>query len=943
MQNTESSFGGVSGRNPGRVVGVYGNARFHMPRGRVSTRTLFETAMSSTAASILGKVPRERLDSRVSDIHLAQIARDLKKWEGLVPLLGLTEAQEEEVRSTFRDYGDQKREALLKWRQMKGNEATYRQLIIALCCVQNIELADKVATLLIPQEASKEPSVGVWQSFREYLIDCCGAARHPSHEQWPMLNMSNYVELTMLEVISTEEGKQRKAKEVRLSEIFISSHKASRKVVLIEGPPGSGKTTLTWHISQQWAEGKLFEQFSLLIPISLANADPTVLNATSLADIIPHEIKETRENVAKAIAERNGKGVCFLIDSWDEAPATFFLNQQSYLFQLIKGGLGRKNLPRCSIVITSRPVASGMFLRFATSHICIAGFNSLKIEEFIDASLSSDTAQENLLQTLQERPQLYALCHLPLNVNIVVHLFTTSRQNLPSTYTELYTALVCSQLIRHRSLRMPDGNELDEIGDISSLPGTMLEKFKAICKLAYNGLKAHQSSFDIKAIRECGLMSPSDSAPDTLSLMMAHKRIAAFGIRHRYSFLHYTLWEYLAAYHIAQLDYKQQEKAVKELLETLPLSMILPFYAGLTKLKNKEVFKLLLEVMKQPLDHVSIAQHVRKHVNEPGSDPRCLLLALLNSVYESGDVDLCNHIYPQVIHNKLGMQLSFDGLHLSPTDCFSIGYYLRHTAIKGVLTPSLILCNISDVGFKMLMCQMIWGQNNTMFNIELNFNPLSHRALECIREGLGDRCLHIQLTGCFHPLISNMFTSLKYLIEGISRSPNCIGIVLGSNYITAEHKYYLVLLIKCLKELLLCNNDLRGAMPLLCAALSHSSVEHLDVSNCCLGDEDLDHLAKVFYNNTRIKCLCISDNCFSSDTFTNFLSVFRNSSSLVFLHYRKQLTETQRRILDEINDKRTKYRQQCMYVGSLDYVDKYTEEWMKNVFLPPNGQKGSNT
>ena len=890
--------------------------------------------MSSTVASILGKVPRERLDSRVSDIHLAQIARDLKKWEGLVPLLGLTEAQEEEVRSTFRDYGDQKREALRRWRQMKGTEATYRQLIIALCCVQNIELADKVATLLIPQEASKVPPVGVWQSFREYLIDCCGAARHPSHEQWPMSNMSSYVELTMLEVpanASTEDIEQ-KTKEVRLSKIFVSSHKARRKVVLIEGPPGSGKTTLTWHISQQWAEGKLFQQFSLLIPISLANADPTVLNATSLADIIPHESSETRENVAKAIVERNGKGVCFLIDSWDEVPNAFFQNQQSYLLRLIRGGLGKKNLPRCSIVITSRSVASGMLLPYATSHICIVGFNSLKIDEFIDASLSSDKAKENLLQTLQERPELYALCHLPLNVNIVVHLFTTLSHKLPSTYTELYTALVCSQLIRHRSLRMPDGSDLCEIRDINSLPGKMLEIFTVICKLAYIGLKAHQSSFDIEAMKECGLGFLSGNVPDTLSLMKAHKQITAFGLHHRYSFLHYTLQEYLAAYHIAQLDYKQQEEAIQELLETSPLAMTLPFYAGLTKLENKEVFKLLLKVMEQPLDPLSVAQHVQQHENEPGSDPRCLLLALLNSVYESGDVDLCNHIYPQVIHNKLVMSLSFDGLHLSPTDCFSIGYYIRHIAIKGVLAPSFNLCSISDVGFKMLMCQIVLAQGNIMCSLQLGAKPLSHRALECIREGLGDRCLVIWLTGCFPPLIVNLFASLKYLIEGLSRSPNCTGIVLERSFITVEHKYYLVLLMKYLKTLSLRDNDLRGAMPLLSAALSHSSVEIFDVSNCCLRDEDLDHLAKVFGNNTKMKWLGISDNCFSSDIFTNFLSVLYNSSSSIdILEYRKPLTETQKRILDEINIEREKNRQEHMYVGIPDDAEEYIKEWRKNI------------
>ena len=242
----------------------------------------------------------------------------------------------------------------------------------------------------------------------------------------------------------------------------------------------------------------------------------------------------------------------------------------------------------------------------------------------------------------------------------------------------------------------------------------------------------------------------------------------------------------------------------------------------------------------------------------------------------------------------------------------------------------------------MLMCQIVLAQNNTMFFLQLSGNPLSHRAMECIREGLGDRCLAICLAGCF--FITNMFASLKYLIEGLSRSPNCTGLVLGGNFITAEHKYYLVLLMKYLRMLNLRNNDLRGAMPLLCAALSHSSVEHLDVSNCCLRDEDLDHLAKVFYNNTKIKTLLIGNNCFSSDTFTIFLSVLCNSSSSVHcLEYRKPLTETQIRILDEINFKRKKYGQKSMYVGILGEADEYNKEWIKNFFLPPNSEKRSNT
>ena len=232
----------------------------------------------------------ELLDSLVSDNLLNQIARKLTRWEEVAPWLQLDEAQEE-VRATFRSYGDQKRQVLRKWRQINGHRPTYRQLIIVLSCAENNVLAEIVATLLtVPRETiiAPKPTVSVLGTFREYLIDCFKAMCHPSHEQWPMLNMSHYIDLAMVEVpvnASTSQGEGEEAevitKEVHLSEIFRSSRKASRKFVLIQGPPGSGKTTLTWHISQKWAEGKLFQQFSLLFPISLANADPSLLNDVS--------------------------------------------------------------------------------------------------------------------------------------------------------------------------------------------------------------------------------------------------------------------------------------------------------------------------------------------------------------------------------------------------------------------------------------------------------------------------------------------------------------------------------------------------------------------------------------------------------------------------------------------------------------------------------------
>ena len=153
----------------------------------------------------------------------------------------------------------------------------------------------------------------------------------------------------------------------------------------------------------------------------------------------------------------------------------------------------------------------------------------------------------------------------------------------------------------------------------------------------------HQSSFGIKALEECGICFPSKKFPDTLSLMTSQQQISF-----RDMFQHYTIQEYLAAQHIAQLNQEQQKEVVEELLRTSPLTRTLPFYAGLTKLENKRVLDVLLKVGKQSLDTESVEKQLVEHVNEPGSDYRRLFLALVNCIYESKNYRLYTFIHPPV-------------------------------------------------------------------------------------------------------------------------------------------------------------------------------------------------------------------------------------------------------------------------------------------------------
>ena len=881
--------------------------------------------MSSRAVDALKQIPRELLDSPVSDKHVAEISRQLVKWEELAPWLELTPAEEEEVKRSGNLYGHQKREILRTWRRKKGNDATYRRLITALCCAQNVELIDAIKVILGPPEPEgsmsiRDSSVDVLQLFHEHLIDCCKAFTHPSHEQWPLLDLSHYVELTLHELSRKEE--QVVPKEVKLHQIFASSHKANRKFVLIEGAPGSGKTTLTWHMLQQWVEGKLFQQFSLLIPISLSHADPTVLNATCLADILPHESEDMRKKVAKAIAEKSGRGVCFLVDAWDEAPPAFF-QPSSYLHTFLMGGAGKKNLPCCSIVVASRLVASAALLPLATSRVVIGGFNSLSIEEFIDVSLSSDREKEIFSQMLEVKPELAALCYLPLHISIVMHLFKTSNKALPSTQTELYTAFILSKLIRHRSLRMTrGGHSFDEVTDFTGLPERMVIKFRALCELAYTGVKNQWTSFDKKVLSEIGI---TESTPDTLSLMRDNWQIKQLGIRHTFSFLHYTIQEYMAAYHILSLCPEEQDKAVAELLNDSPMSKALPFYAGLGKLENKNILHLLFEKAQVPLNFHSVTEALKKSFNLPGLDPRRRFLALVNCIFESGKFDEYSHFYlpvdsiiPQIC-DEVAVSVCLQGFYLSPSDCLSLGCFLKHAVIKEVLCLTLKNCFITDVSFPLIATSLCNAEPKYCVMLFIGQSHITHRALECIRGGLGG-IKWLSIGGSCHPSF-NPFLALKYLTEGLSRSLYLRNLQLVSNF-TTEQKYHLLVLImscKSLHNLSFSSCNLSGAIPVLAAALKYRGIDSLRFDHCSLNNEDLYELREIlYYCRDTLSFLDITGNLFSSEALTDFLKAVRDSRCLLDFLYCEEykiLNATQQSIVDGIQLWRTTHQKPKLYVG----------------------------
>ena len=85
-----------------------------------------------------------------------------------------------------------------------------------------------------------------------------------------------------------------------------------KKVVLIEGDPGMGKTTLAINICKCWAEGSLLQNYDAVILITLR--DPEIQESKTISDLLLMVSDKMRENVFEEIIKNHGERVCFIFE-----------------------------------------------------------------------------------------------------------------------------------------------------------------------------------------------------------------------------------------------------------------------------------------------------------------------------------------------------------------------------------------------------------------------------------------------------------------------------------------------------------------------------------------------------------------------------------------------------------------------------------------------------
>ena len=349
------------------------------------------------------------------------------------------------------------------------------------------------------------------------------------------------------------------------------------KVILIEGGPGMGKSTLAIKICKSWANGELLEEYDAVILLPLR--DPEIQAASKIGDLLLVENKNEREALYDEITVSQGDKICFILEGYDELPEQL---RKAPVFAKLK-----EKLPKCTLIYTSRPEACNQLQHTVSQRIEIQGFKEEQIYEYINKAFENvEDGKERALKLtslVKCNPSIRSILYVPINVAIICHLFLLTL-TLPNTLTQLYTLLCLNLILRH--INKYHAGEVDYLTSLHDLPTHISKHFLNLCLIAYKGREDNKAVFSSCELESYGIDASKLSG---LGLLLIASSTSVYGREKSYNFLHLTLQEFCAAFYVSKLSDRKQFECFEKYQFHGNFQVIWRLYAGISKLKNKDI------------------------------------------------------------------------------------------------------------------------------------------------------------------------------------------------------------------------------------------------------------------------------------------------------------------------------------------------------------------
>ena len=425
-------------------------------------------------------------------------------------------------------------------------------------------------------------------SYQQYLKSKYKLLELTSPDEMLDCSSTEYVDLTLIKNRQRQRIRQVQDGDgdgVTLSEA-LDVEGEDKKVILIEGGPGMGKSTLAINICKRWAEGKLLQAYEAVILLPLR--EKAIQEAKNLGELLLILDDEMRKDLSKEIVLNNGEKICFICEGFDELP--FHLRTSSLVASLIQ------QLPKCTVVYTSRPEACGGLRSVITRVIAIDGFKEESVDGYISKTfvniVNGKEMASKLKSEIKRNDWIRRILYIPINVAIVCLIFYHFSV-LPDTLTQLYTLLYLRLILRHITTRTPNLSQVNQLSSLNDLPPDVSEQFSQVCFVAYNGMLNGQAIFSSQDLIN---MEVAETNLNGLGLLLITPTFSVYGRGKSYSFLHLTLQEFSAAWYLSKLPPEEQLKLFKKfwLQGYGSFEMVWMFYSGITGLKNEEVLQIML-------------------------------------------------------------------------------------------------------------------------------------------------------------------------------------------------------------------------------------------------------------------------------------------------------------------------------------------------------------
>ena len=440
----------------------------------------------------------------------------------------------------------------------------------------------------------------------------------------------------------------------------MESGKRQVRKVLVEGDAGIGKTTLCVAVSEDWANGKLFQHFGLVLLLPLRMK--VVASAGSLSELLEllHPSPRLCDSVARYIEDEGGESVLIIADGWDELGEAERQNG-SFLHQFLCG----HRFCLISVVVTSRPSASAPLCELPSidRFVEVHGFSKEHIVEYIQSEFTGDQGKANRLKKqLEDNPLVESVCSVPLNSAIVCHLWRTLEEALPTTMTELYTKIILNTLLRN--IRKIDTYELvSSLPSFTSLPADLQQSWWLLCEFAFRALEKNQLVFSQEELDAEGLALGEGII--YFGLLQKAESVLETGYGISFHFLHLTFQEYLAAQHLARQSADKQLEFLSVCRSTFSVGadlahsfgMVWKFFFGIHFSKHNGVSSFIQHILE------CMSSYSRETLEVVEAFPHPNMLFPIQCAFEAQNAlvneKVVQYLFSHPLHYVYGTEITF--------------------------------------------------------------------------------------------------------------------------------------------------------------------------------------------------------------------------------------------------------------------------------------------